>query len=208
MNGYSLKIPGIAIRKAAEKSVESDKSDNALVSQTLDGKVRSFQTLVERYRKNAYLYAAGMVGNQDDAYDLSQEAFVRAYKNLNRFNPVYQFKTWFFHILSNICKNYLRQRTNRSGVVTSTELTSVAVAPRTARPDVLFEADVRKKAIWDCINGLPEKFREIIILCHFQDMSYEQIAGILDIPRGSVMSRLYYARVKLREIFEQRGIEL
>jgi RNA polymerase sigma-70 factor (ECF subfamily) len=93
-------------------------------------------------------------------------------------------------------------------VVTSTEITAAAAAPRKTRPDVLFEKNELQKAVWSGINDLPEKFREIIILNHFQDMSYDQIAGVLDIPRGSVMSRLYYARLKLREILEKRGIEL
>ncbi len=62
--------------------------------------------------------------------------------------------------------------------------------------------------MWEGIAELPEKFREIIILCHFQDMSYEQIAKVLDIPRGSVMSRLYYARQKLRKILENKGVAL
>jgi RNA polymerase sigma-70 factor (ECF subfamily) len=209
MNGYPLKIPGITIRKAMPQSeTDSDITDNALVSQVLNGRVKSFRILVERYQKGAYLFASGMIGNQDEAFDLSQEAFIRAYKNLNRFNPVYQFKTWFFQILSNLCKNHLRQRGNRGSVVTSTEITVAAAAPRKTRPDVLFEKNELQKAVWSGINDLPEKFREIIILNHFQDMSYDQIAGVLEIPRGSVMSRLYYARLKLREILEKRGIEL
>jgi RNA polymerase sigma-70 factor (ECF subfamily) len=149
-----------------------------------------------------------MTGNHDDAYDLSQEAFVRAYKNLDRFDPVYTFKTWFFHILSNLCKNHLRQKKNRDKVVTSSEITTAAAAPSQARPDILFEKSEIQRAVWDCINELPEKFREIIILSHFQEMSYDQLAVTLEIPKGSVMSRLYYARVKLREILEKRGIEL
>jgi len=209
MNGYPLKIPGITIRKIVTGDIsQSDTNDNALVLQTLQGKVKSFKILVERYQKRAYLFASGMVGNHDDAYDLSQEAFIRAYKNLNRFDPLYQFKTWFFKILSNLCKNYLRQKGNRDIVLTSSEITAAAAAPHKARPDMLFEKSEIQREVWICINELPEKFREIIILNHFQDMSYEQIANVLDIPRGSVMSRLYYARLKLREILEKRGIEL
>jgi RNA polymerase sigma-70 factor (ECF subfamily) len=201
-------MPGIAVGNAMAEAVESEQNDNALVLQTLHGQLKSFKILVERYQRGAYLYAAGMVGNQEDAFDLSQEAFVRAYKNLNRFNPLYQFKTWFFQILSNLCKNYLRQKASRGKVLASSELAETAEAPRKTSPDILFEKNETERAVWNCINELPEKFREIIILSHFQDMSYDQIAGILDIPRGSVMSRLYYARLKLREIFKQRGMEL
>ena len=93
-------------------------------------------------------------------------------------------------------------------MVTSSELTEIASAPAKARPDIVFEQTETQKAVWDAIYDLPEKFKEIIILNHFQDMSYDQIAGVLEIPRGSVMSRLYYARLKLREILEKRGVEL
>ena len=209
MNGYPLKIPGITIRSGmAAAEIDADTGDNSLVLQTLQGKVQSFRILVERYQKGAYLFACGMIGNQDDAYDLSQEAFIRAYKNLNRFNPVYQFKTWFFQILSNLCKNHLRQKANRSNVFSSSEAVDLTAAPKSARPDILFEKSETQKAVWSGINELPDKFREIIILSHFQEMSYDQIAKVLDIPKGSVMSRLYYARLKLREILEIRGIQL
>ncbi|UCC79505.1 MAG: RNA polymerase sigma factor [Candidatus Zixiibacteriota bacterium] len=209
MNGYPLKIPGITIRrKMTAAEVEGEISDNSLVLQTLQGKVKSFKILVERHQKGAYIFASGMIGNHDDAYDLSQEAFIRAYKNLNRFNPVYQFKTWFFQILSNLCKNHLRQKANRGAVITSSEVTTTAAAPPHQRPDILFEKNEIKRAVWSGINELPDKFREIIVLSHFQEMPYDQIAEVLDIPRGSVMSRLYYARLKLREILEKRGIEL
>lgn len=209
MNGYPLKIAGISIRNIMPDTLaEKDLSDNALVLQTLDGRVKSFKVLVERHQRGAFLFANSMVGNNDDALDLSQEAFIRAFKNLNRFNPIYQFKTWFFQILSNLCKNHLRQRKSRENVVTSSEMTEIAAAPAKARPDVIFEQTETQKAVWDGIYDLPEKFKEIIVLNHFQDMSYDQIAGVLEIPRGSVMSRLYYARLKLREILEKRGIEL
>ncbi|UCE66275.1 MAG: RNA polymerase sigma factor [Candidatus Zixiibacteriota bacterium] len=209
MNGYPIKIPGITVRgKMTAAEIEGDISDNSLVLQILQGKVKSFKILVERYQKGAYLFAVGMIGNHDDAYDLSQEAFIRAYKNLNRFNPVYQFRTWFFRILSNLCKNHLRQQANRGSVLTSSEMIYAAAAPRHQRPDVLFEKSEIQREVWNCVNELPDKFREIIILNHFQDMFYEQVAKVLDIPRGSVMSRLYYARLKLREILEKRGIKL
>jgi RNA polymerase sigma-70 factor (ECF subfamily) len=147
-----------------------------------------------------------MVGSNEEAIDISQEAFVRAYKNLSRFNPVYPFKVWFYKILSNLCKNHLRQRSNRQSVVTSSELVSTAKSPAKVRPDISYEKSETQKIVRESINELPDKFREIIILNHFQEMSYEQIASILDIPHGSVMSRLYYARKKLKEILESKGV--
>lgn len=209
MNGYPLKIAGMSVQEMIRSSTaEIEISDNALIRQTLGGKVKSFRKLVQKYQRQAVLFARGMVGNPDDAYDLSQEAFVRVYKHLNRFDSSYPFKVWFFHILSNLCKNHLRQRKNRQAVTTSTEMTETAAAPESRRPDIAFQKTEVQQKVWEGIGELPEKFREIIILCHFQDMSYEQMANVLDIPRGSVMSRLYYARQKLRKILENKGVAL
>ena len=92
--------------------------------------------------------------------------------------------------------------------MTSSEMTDIASAPKSARPDVVFEKSETQKEVWAAVEELPDKFKEIIILNHFQDMSYDQIASILNIPRGSVMSRLYYARQKLREILEGKGVRI
>lgn len=209
MNGYPLKIAGMSAQEMIGSSAaEIEVSDNTLIRQAIGGRIKPFRKLVQRYQKQAYLYARSMVGNPDDAYDLSQEAFVRVYKHLNRFDSSYPFKVWFFHILSNLCKNHLRQRKNRQAVTTSTEMTETVAAPTSQRPDIVFQKTEIQQKVWEGIAELPEKFREIINLCHFQDMSYEQMAKVLDIPRGSVMSRLYYARQKLREILESRGVTI
>ncbi len=209
MNGYPLKITGMSVQEMIGSSAaEIEVSDNTLIRQILGGRIKQFRKLVQRYQKQAYLYARSMVGNPDDAYDLSQEAFVRIYKHLNRFDSSYPFKVWFFHILSNLCKNHLRQRKNRQAVTTSTEMTETVAAPTSQRPDIVFQKTKIQQKLWEGIAELPEKSREIIILCHFQDMSYEQMAKVLEIPRGSVMSRLYYARQKLREILESRGVAI
>jgi RNA polymerase sigma-70 factor (ECF subfamily) len=208
MNGYPLEIKKplwTGLRLSADIS---QYGDNDLVLQASRGNISSFKTLVERYQKQAYFYARGMVRNSDDAYDLSQEAFVRVYRHLKKFNPAYPFKVWLFHILSNLCKNHLRQRKTRDKVVVSSHDASESAAPDTSDPDRLFSQAEVQGQVWIAIGKLPEKFREIIILSHFQEMSYDQMAEVLEIPRGSVMSRLYYARLKLREILEEMGVEL
>lgn len=209
MNGYPLEITRTGVyRTMAKTAVEIETGDDALISQTIKGRIKSFRELVLRYQKRAFLYARAMVGNPEDAYDLSQEAFIRVYKHLGRFDPAYPFKVWFFHILSNLCKNHLRQRENRKTSTMSAEITATIAAPISQRPDIIFEKSELQLQLWEAVAELPEKFREIITLCHFQDMSYEQISKILEIPRGSVMSRLYYARQQLRRILEARGITL
>ncbi len=210
MDGYPLgmiKAAWMGIR-LPEKAAAIDCSDNELVKQTLRGKIASFKELVGRYQKQAYFFARGMVHNSDDAYDLSQEAFVRVYKHLSRFDQAYPFKVWLFHILSNLCKNHIRQKKTRDKVVVSSDEAAELAVSGAAEPDRLFSQSEVQKQVWKAIGQLPEKFREIIILSHFEEMSYDQIAQTLDIPRGSVMSRLYYARLKLREILETMGVEI
>jgi RNA polymerase sigma-70 factor, ECF subfamily len=209
MTGFPLEIakPFWAGFKVPEK-ISEQCNDNELVAQAVRGRIASFKELVERHQKPAYLFARGMVHNSDDAYDLSQEAFVRVYKHLKKFDPAYPFKVWLFHILANLCKNHIRQKKTREKMVVSADdAVELAISP-TADPDKLFSQTEIQAQVWKAIGELPEKFREIIILNHFQEMSYDQIAQVLEIPRGSVMSRLYYARLKLREILEEMGVEL
>ncbi len=209
MNGYPLRLAGIRIaRTITMTTINNEVSDNQLVSQALDGHPQSFQELVQRYYKKAYQYARGMTGDSDEAYDLSQEAFVRVHKHLKRFDQKFPFKVWFFHILGNLCKNHLRKRAGHNTTSMPSDEMEFEDSKPSARPDIMVQQDEIQKTVWAAINELPENFKEIIILSHFQDFSYDQIAQSLDIPRGSVMSRLYYARIKLREILEKKKVEL
>jgi RNA polymerase sigma-70 factor (ECF subfamily) len=216
MNGYPLRISGArtlwgveSIRRKMEAALpKNELCDNELVAHVLRGDRAFFKELVDRYQKRAYLFARGMVHNSDDAYDLSQEAFVRAYKNLKKFDKAYPFKVWLFHILSNLCKNHLRQKRTRARVMVDSGESAQQAVSATDSPDAAYQKSQTQAVVREAIARLPEKFREIIILSHFQEMSYEQMAQVLDIPRGSVMSRLYYARLKLREILEEMGVEL
>ena len=208
MNGYPLKIIGITASKMGMTAGKIEQDDNALVAQALKGRLSSFKELVSRYRNQAFFFARAMVGNPDDAYDLSQEAFIRVHRHLGKFDPEYSFKTWFFHILSNLCKNHLRHRKVKNRYTTPLEAVEGTAVSKTDRPDIAYQRNETQQRVWEAIEELPEKFKEIIILNHFEEMSYEQISRVLDIPHGSVMSRLYYARRKLREILETRGVSL
>jgi len=209
MNGYPLKIIGLANRtKMRISSGETEPDDSALVAWAAKGRVDSFKILVSRYRNQAYFFARGMVGNSEDAYDLSQEAFIRVHRHLKRYDPAYSFKSWFFHILSNLCKNHLRHKKVRARHTTSLETAPIIADASEKQPDIAYQRSEIQQKVWEAIGELPDNFREIIILSHFQEMSYEQMARVLGIPTGSVMSRLYYARRKLREILEKRGVSL
>ncbi|MCK4385415.1 MAG: RNA polymerase sigma factor [candidate division Zixibacteria bacterium] len=169
--------------------------DQKLIFQCQRGKMKAFETLVEKYKKPAFFIALGVVGNREDAYDLSQEAFVRVFQSIKRYDPEKKFFNWFYTILSNLCKNHLKKR----GVQKSYTEKNIGVSQDVYSPDVILEKNEINLRLWEEISKLSYEFREIIILKHFQGFSYRKISETLNLPMGSVMSRLYYARKKLKE---------
>jgi RNA polymerase sigma-70 factor (ECF subfamily) len=164
------------------------------------GDPAAFRILVERYKKRAYCLALKLVGDPDDAYDLSQEAFIRVYNARRRYDRRRPFYSWFYAILSNLAKNHVKKRAVRSQYAAEVRGAGEAQLDERESPEFIIEAGETRKAVWAAIEKLPYEHREIIVLRHFEDMSYEEIADLLGIPAGSVMSRLYYARKRLREL--------
>jgi RNA polymerase sigma-70 factor (ECF subfamily) len=151
--------------------------------------------------KDAYFIALGLVGNREDAMDLSQEAFIRAYRNIKQLKPERKFFPWFYQILKNLCISHLRKRRYRKADSLDSE--SCPEIPDNTdcfSPEVVAEKNEFKVKVWQAIGKLDDKHREVIILRHFQNMSYEQIAEALYCNKGTVTSRLYYARKRLEEL--------
>ena len=161
-----------------------------------------FAAIVKRYMKNAYFIALGLVGNRDDALELSQEAFILAYRNIRQLNSNRKFYPWFYQILRNVCFSHLRKTRKRRSYPLEKleEKAPVAEVDDSFTPDVVAERNEAKDAVWKAIGKLDNKHREVIILRHFQHLPYEQIAHNLFCSKGTVMSRLYYARKKLKEL--------
>ena len=174
--------------------------DAQLMDAVQQGNPMAFRVLVERYKKRAYFAALKLVGDPDDAYDLSQEAFIRVYNARRRYDKSHPFYAWFYTILRNLARNHLRKRSVRTEYAAQVRRIRKGNIETSDSPECLAEADEAKKAVWAAIEKLSYDHREVIILRHFEDMSYEEIAKLLGIAVGSVMSRLYYARRKLREL--------
>ena len=165
------------------------------------GSAEAFEVLVNRYMKDAYFIALGLVGNQEDAMDLSQEAFIRAYRNIKQVKPGRSFFPWFYQILKNLCISHLRKRRYRqAGSLDAEDCPEVAARDDGFSPDVVAARNETKDRLWRAIGKLDDKHREVIILRHFQNMSYDQIADALHCNKGTVTSRLYYARKRLEEL--------
>ncbi len=178
----------------------TDLDDAQLMVSVQEGDPIALRLLVERYKRKAYYTALKLVGDVDEAYDLSQEAFIRVYNARRRYDRTRPFYSWFYAILSNLAKNHLKKRSVRANYAASIKGAKDAEIDTHDSPEVLVEADETKQAVWAAIEKLSYEHREIIILRHFEDMAYEEIAKLLGIPVGSVMSRLYYARKRLREL--------
>ncbi|MHC4147546.1 MAG: RNA polymerase sigma factor, partial [Planctomycetota bacterium] len=126
------------------------------------GSTEAFEVLVNRYMKDAYFIALGLVGNREDAMDLSQEAFVRAYRNIKQVKPV----------------SHLRKRKyRRAGSLDAENCPEVAATSDCFSPEAVAKRNETKDKVWQAIGKLDDKHREVIILRHFQNMSYEQIAA-------------------------------
>jgi RNA polymerase sigma-70 factor (ECF subfamily) len=168
------------------------------------GKSESYRLLVEKYKNRAYYAALLLTGNREDALDLSQEAFYRAFKAIKTFSPGKNFYTWFYRILKNIAINRFKRVKRRLIVLSDADETigpQIYLSPL-AGPEEVFEENEMRDVLWKGLKKLKEEDREIILLKEFQELSYKEIAELLDIPIGSVMSRLYYAKKKLANIME------
>lgn len=186
--------------------VETLCQEEAIVSQRPHRISRNeFEAIVRRYMKDAYFIALGLVGNREDALDLSQEAFIRAYRNIKRFNPKWGFFPWFYRILRNLCFDHLRRKRHRraSSLEELDSQQGTIAVDDYFTPDVVAERNETKDRVWKAIGKLDEKHREVIILRHFRNSSYEQIAHTLFCSKGTVMSRLYHARKKLKAILDE-----
>lgn len=164
----------------------------------------AFEAVVKMHMKDAYFTALGLVGNREDALELSQEAFYRAYKHFDQLNSQEKFFPWFYQILRNLCFSHLRKRRLRQ----ADRLDDVDGEPPGLRPadafdpEMVAERNESKDRLWRAISRLDEKHREVIVLRHFRNLSYDEMAKVLFCNRGTVTSRLYYARKRLKEILE------
>lgn len=165
-----------------------------------NGEKEAFGYLVRRYMRQAYYAALALVGSHPDALDLSQEAFVRSYKAIGRFNPEKSFYSWYYRTLRNLCLNFLRDRSHRAVPLSIAEIDESNEPAETADgADTMIERTEMRKAIWDALWRLEVQERELIVARDMLGTSYEKLAELMDCPLGTVMSRLYHARRKLRE---------
>ena len=165
-----------------------ERDDAAIVARCLDGDRNAYEEIVKRYQRTLFNVALRVLGNYEDAKDATQTALVKAYEHLDGFDRDQRFFNWIYRILKNECLNVLRAR-RPSGPV-SLDLPAVGGADPV-------ELGQRQRAVQVALQTLSLDYREVVVLRHFTDLSYDEIAATLSIPVKTVKSRLYTARQQL-----------
>jgi RNA polymerase sigma-70 factor, ECF subfamily len=178
-----------------------EQSDAEIVRQTLCGNTAAYNGLVLRYQRQVYNLAYRMLGNAEDAGDLVQDTFLRAYSALAKFRQDASFLTWLYKIASNLCIDQLRSRKAKGALSLEVELEEgrePAADDRNSAPEDSAIREATQEILHREILNLPEKYRVVVVMRHLQEMSVEEIADALELPTGTVKTHLFRAREMLR----------
>ncbi|MEH7414741.1 RNA polymerase sigma factor SigW [Neobacillus drentensis] len=174
------------------------------IKQVIKGDQDAFGEIVELYKNSVYQLCYRMLGNRHEAEDIAQEAFIRAYVNIKSFNQDLKFSTWLFRIATNLCIDRIRKKkpdyyldaevAGTEGLTMYSQISSDSPLPETEVEGLELQETVQKE-----ILKLPEKYRSAIVLKYMQDMSLNEISEILNLPLGTVKTRIHRGREALRQ---------
>lgn len=174
-----------------------ERNDHDLVRECLGGRVEAFDELVRRYERPVFNAVLRMVRNRDDAADLSQEAFVRAYRRLASFDERFKFYSWIYGIAIHAAINHVRRRR---------ELSPLDREPESPARSDDAGRDESAARVREAVMRLSPEYRAVVVLRHYLDLSYREIAEAIGVPEKTVRSRLFSARRNLRELLDpERG---
>lgn len=193
---------------AEEEHVDSrvdarNATDEALVARAQTGDGAAFEELVRRYRNDVYGLSYHFLRNREEAWDVSQEVFIKAYRSLNRFRGDAGFKTWLLRITANHCKDHFKKR--RVPTVSIDAMPSQDFFPSGTDPGRELGNSELGEAIQEALDSLSPKHRMAFVLREFEDMSYKDMASVMECSEGTVMSRLHHARKKLQDKLSRMG---
>jgi RNA polymerase sigma-70 factor, ECF subfamily len=192
-----LRIPG-----------RQDGDEAELIERAAKGDSQAFGQLVERYQRRVVGVAMAVVHNQDDAIELAQETFIRAYENLSKFESRSSFSTWLYRIAANLSIDF-RRREGRHVVLRGEDADNEFNRIPTDQGDSFKEASRTELSarLREALGELTPEHRAVILLREVEGLSYDEISDVLQCPRGTVMSRLHYARGRLRGILKDLSEE-
>jgi RNA polymerase sigma-70 factor (ECF subfamily) len=189
-------------------------SDQQLVKRTLHGDTYAFEELVKTYQNKVYMLAYRYMGNEDDANDMSQEAFIKAYRSLRSFKGDASFGTWIYRITTNVCLDELRRRKRKIAPVSLDEPLATLdgdvmereIPDQTFAADVIYERKEFSQNIQLLLDEMKPEHKTVIVLRDVMELSYEEIAAVLDCSIGTVKSRISRARNILQKKLTEREL--
>jgi len=172
--------------------------DSTIVGKCQGGQAEFYGRLVDKYSARIINLGYAMMGNRHDAEDVAQEAFVRAYKGLGRFERKAKFSSWLYQIALNLCKDHLKAKSRHARTANDEQMANMDGNPQEQAPRVILQNELSGK-MTEAINKLPVLYRESFVLRHLQGLDYEDVATITRVPADTVRVRAYRAREMLRE---------
>ena len=186
----------------------SELTDLELIASAIRGAEDGFESLVRRYQRPITGYIFRMLGDYEASLDVSQEVFIKVYNSLSRYSSNYKFSTWLYRIAHNAAIDHMRRNsvvpqsieTENADGTYQLQIESPNPSPEQDRERSEWRAEIEK-----VVRRLPSAYRELIVLRHSRDLSYDEIAEVTGLPLGTVKNRLFRAREMMREIFVERG---
>jgi RNA polymerase sigma factor (sigma-70 family) len=188
-----------ALNAIEKRRLESREEDSLLIKRALDGDQKGFLKLRLKYHDAIFKLINRMIRNREEVEDLTQEAFIKAFTSLNRFNEEYAFSTWLYKIATNNSIDHLRKKKLQTFSINrpieSDESDYSFELPDTELvPDQELIASQRKKMLDDAMNALPAKYRQVILMRHVDEKEYQEIAKTLKLPLGTIKAHIFRAR--------------
>ena len=172
--------------------------DSALITKCLEGNSEAYGRLVDKYSARIINLGYAMLGDRHQAEDIAQDAFVRAFKGLPRFERKAKFSSWLYQIALNLCKDYLKSKARHARSADDEQLAAMGGNPQEQAPRVMLQAELSQK-MREAINKLPYLYREAFVLRHLQWLDYRDVAAITEVPADTVRVRAYRAREMMRQ---------
>jgi RNA polymerase sigma-70 factor, ECF subfamily len=183
-------------------------TDGELIIDAVGGRVDGFEELVRRYQRPITSYVFRMLGDYESSLDVTQEVFIKVYNSLSKYSSEYKFSTWLYRIAHNAAIDHMRRNsvTPQSLETENADGTyQLQIESRGPSPEQDQERREWRTEIDSVVECLPATYRDLIILRHSRDLSYDEIAEVTGLPLGTVKNRLFRAREMMREIFIERG---
>ena len=176
-----------------------ENEDFIIVSECLNGNGRSYEKIVDKYQKIIFRLANKLVRDFDDAEDITQSVFVKAYENLNKYNPKYKFFSWLYRITINEAINFEKRKKNNGTIDKN-------IRSSEHDPDRIYDNNVLSDNINEALMCLDMIYRLPIVLKHFLDYSYKELSDLIGVPEKTVKSRLFTGRQLLKEILTKKRV--